>query len=125
MEGHQTEEGTLGSDEESEEKMVELEEQTPWEDTSVGDKEESEESRLLNPIPGEEDDEQVADLIVEGLLQETEEADKEKEEVKEEVEMMCVQEEQGGRIEEILFLNVKYPTDPIELYSTKSFSKWP
>ena len=31
--------------------------------------------------------------------------------------------EQGGSIEETSFLNVKDPTDPIELNSTQSFSK--
>ena len=89
----------------------------------MGDQEERTVARLLNPIPGEDDDERVPDLIVEGLLQETEEAEEEKEEVKEEVEMMSVQEEQGGRIEETLFLNVNYPTDPIDINSSQSFSK--
>ena len=37
--------------------------------------------------------------------------------------MMSVQEKQGGRIEETSFLNIKDPTDPIELNSTQSFSK--
>ena len=36
---------------------------------------------------------------------------------------MNVQVEQGGRIEETSFLNIKDPTDPIELNSTQSFSK--
>ena len=48
--------------------MVELKEQPPGEGTSAGDQEERGVARLLNPIPGEEDDEQVPDLIVEGLL---------------------------------------------------------
>ena len=103
--------------------MVKLKEQPPGEGTSVGDQELRAVAPLLNPIPGEDDDERVPDLIIEGLLQETEEAEEEKEEVKEEVEMMNVQEEQGGRIEETLFLNVNYPTDPIELNSSQSFSK--
>ena len=84
--------------------------------------EESEEWRLLNLVPGEDDD-QVEDTITEGLLQESEEAEEEKEEVKEEVEKMYIEEEQGGRIEEVSFLDVKDPSDPIELNSTKSFSE--
>ena len=60
---------------------------------SVGDQEERTVASLLNPIPGEEDDEQVPDIMDEGLLQETEEAEEEEEEVKEEVEMLSVQVE--------------------------------
>ena len=71
--------------------MVELEEHPPGEGISVEDQEERAVARLLNTILGEEDDEQVLDLIAKGLLQETEEA--EEEEVKEEVEMMSVQVE--------------------------------
>ena len=56
------------SEKDGEDKMVELEEQPPGEGTSAGDQEERGVARLLNPIPGEEDDEQVPDLIVEGLL---------------------------------------------------------
>ena len=104
---------------EDDKKREELEEQTPGEDTSM---EESEEWRLLNLVPGEDDD-QVEDTITEGLLQESEEAEEEKEEVKEEVEKMYIEEEQGGRIEEVSFLDVKDPSDPIELNSTKSFSE--
>ena len=102
-----------------------MEEQPPGEGTSVGDQEESAEACLFNPVPGEEVDKQVPDLIVEGLLQETEEAEEDKEEVKEKEteEMMNIQVEQGGRIEKTLFLNVKDPTDPIDLISTQSFSK--
>ena len=37
--------------------------------------------------------------------------------------MMSVQVEQGGRMEEPLFLNIKDPTETIELNSTQSFSK--
>ena len=37
--------------------------------------------------------------------------------------MMYVQEEQGGRIEDTSFLNIKDPTDPIELNSYQIFSK--
>ena len=73
--------------------MEELEEHPPEEGISGRDQEERAVARLLNPIPGEEDDEQVPDIIAEGLLQETEEAEEEEEEVKEEVEMLSVQVE--------------------------------
>ena len=53
---------------------MELEEHPPGEGISVGDQEERAVARLLNTILGEEDDEQVLDLIAKGLLQETEEA---------------------------------------------------
>ena len=83
--------------------------------------EESEEARLLHFVPGE-DDNQVEDTVAEGLLQESEEAEEERDEVKEKVEKMYVEEDQGVRIEEVSFLEVKDPSDPIELKSTKSFS---
>ena len=70
--------------------MEELEEHPHEECISGRDQEERAVARLLNTILGEEDDEQVLDLIAKGLLQETEEAEEE-EEVKKEVEMMNVQ----------------------------------
>ena len=104
---------------EDKKKREELEDQTPGEDTSM---EESEEARLLHFVPGE-DDNQVEDTVAEGLLQESEEAEEERDEVKEKVEKMYVEEEQGVRIEEVSFLEVKDPSDPIERKSTKSFSE--
>ena len=57
------------------------------------------------------------------MLQESEKAEEEKEEVKEEVEKMYVEEEQGGPIEQVPFLGVKDPSDPVEPNSTNSFSE--
>ena len=43
--------------------------------------------------------------------------------MKEKVEKMYVEEEQGVRIEEVSFLEVKDPSDPIGIQSKKGFSE--
>ena len=118
QEGQQEEEGDGGADTREEEMD---EEEQPREGHHGIDKEE----HLLDTAPKEEEGNDVEDNVTAELLEEIEDVEEKQEEVTEigkeaMEEVMTEKEEQGVRIAETSFLNVKDLSDPIEINPSKS-----